>query len=204
MIIRLNEFPLYQIIAGGGFELMSGICRGMYTGLFLLVVGILIFPLFAIPSRAVDNQIQERRLSFYNTHTHERLTVIYKKGGGYVLGAMAKISHILRDHRANEIHAIDPRLMDFLYDLLTAVNNHGQVHIISGFRSPKTNAKLRQKSKGVARGSLHMQGKALDFRLPGTDTALLRDTARKMKRGGVGYYKKSDFIQIDTGRVRNW
>jgi uncharacterized protein YcbK (DUF882 family) len=183
---------------------MSGICRGVYTGLFLLVAGILIFPLFAIPSRAIDNQIQERRLSFYNTHTNERLTVIYKKGGGYVLGAMAKISHILRDHRANEIHAIDPRLMDFLYDLLTAVNNHGEVHIISGFRSPKTNAKLRQKSKGVARGSLHMQGKALDFRLPGTDTALLRDTARNMKRGGVGYYKKSDFIQIDTGRVRNW
>jgi len=183
---------------------MSGICRGMYPGLFFWVVGVLIFHFLAIPSRAIDNQIQERRLSFYNTHTRERVTVIYKKGDGYVPGAMEKIGYILRDHRSNEIHAIDPRLMDFLYDLLTKVNNHGEVHIISGYRSPKTNAKLRQKSKGVAGGSLHMQGKALDFRLPGTDTAVLRDTARKMKRGGVGYYKKSDFIQIDTGRVRNW
>jgi uncharacterized protein YcbK (DUF882 family) len=157
-----------------------------------------------VPSRAVDESNQERRLSFYNTHTHERLTVIYKKGNVYVPGAMEKISHILRDHRASETHAMDPRLMDFLYDLLTEVNNHGEVHIISGYRSPETNAKLRKTSKGVARRSRHMQGQALDFRLPGTDTAVLRDTARKMKRGGVGYYKKSDFIQIDMGRVRNW
>jgi uncharacterized protein YcbK (DUF882 family) len=157
-----------------------------------------------VPSRAVDESNQERRLSFYNTHTHERLTVIYKKGNVYVPGAMEKISHILRDHRASETHAMDPRLMDFLYDLLTEVNNHGEVHIISGYRSPETNAKLRKTSKGVARRSRHMQGQALDFRLPGTDTAVLRDTARKMKRGGVGYYKKSDFIQIDTGRVRDW
>ena len=117
---------------------------------------------------------------------------------------MEKISKILRDHRSGDIHPIDPKLMDFLYDLLTKVDNHSEVHIISGYRSPATNKKLRQRSKGVASRSLHMQGKALDFRLPGTDTALLRDTARKMKRGGVGYYKKSDFIQIDTGRVRNW
>ncbi len=167
-------------------------------------ISICILLLLSGPARAVDESNQERRLSFYNTHTHERLTVIYKKGNVYVPGAMEKISHILRDHRASETHAMDPRLMDFLYDLLTEVNNHGEVHIISGYRSPKTNSKLRKKSKGVARGSRHMQGQALDFRLPGTDTAVLRDTARKMKRGGVGYYKNSDFIQIDMGRVRNW
>jgi uncharacterized protein YcbK (DUF882 family) len=183
---------------------MSGHFRGAHFHRFLTGLVILIFIFLSIPSPAKDNQTLERRLSFYNTHTHERLTVIYKKGDGYVVGAMKKINYILRDHRANEIHAIDPRLMDFLYDLLTEVNNHGEVHIISGYRSPKTNSKLRRKSKGVAGGSLHMQGKALDFRLPGTDTAALRDTARRMKRGGVGYYKKSDFIQIDTGRVRSW
>jgi uncharacterized protein YcbK (DUF882 family) len=94
--------------------------------------------------------------------------------------------------------------MDYLYDLLTEVGNHGEVHIISGYRAPETNTKLRKRSKGVAAGSLHMQGKALDFRLPGTDTAVLRDKALAMKQGGVGYYKKSDFIQIDTGRVRRW
>ncbi|MDX2502436.1 MAG: DUF882 domain-containing protein [Deltaproteobacteria bacterium] len=182
---------------------MSGHGRSVQLTL-LLLQGAFILLLLTAPSRAVENQPPERRLSFYNTHTRERLTVVYKKGGGYILGAMEKISKILRDHRADEIHAIDPGLMDFLYDLLTEVDNHGEVHIISGYRSPKTNTKLRRKSKGVARGSLHMQGKALDFRLPGTDTVVLRDTARRMKRGGVGYYRKSDFIQIDTGRVRNW
>jgi uncharacterized protein YcbK (DUF882 family) len=145
-----------------------------------------------------------RTLSFYNTHTHERLTVTYKKDDAYIPEAMGKISHILRDHRTGDIHPIDPKLMDFLYDLLTAVDNHGEVHIISGYRSSKTNKKLRGRSKGVAAGSLHMKGKALDFRLPGTDTAVLRDTARAMKRGGVGYYRKLDFVQIDTGRVRIW
>ena len=146
----------------------------------------------------------ERTLSFYNTHTHERLTVTYKKGGTFIFEALKKISTILRDHRSGDIHPIDPELMDFLYDLLTEVNNHGEVHIISGYRSPATNKKLRGRSKGVAAGSLHMQGKALDFRLPGTDTIVLRDKARAMKRGGVGYYQKLDFVQIDTGRVRFW
>ena len=146
----------------------------------------------------------ERSLSFYNTHTHERLTVIYKKDAAYVQEALGKINTILRDHRTGDIHPIDPKLIDFLYDLLSEVDNHGEVHIISGYRSPVTNKKLRGRSKGVAAGSLHMQGKALDFHLPGTDTAVLRDTARAMKRGGVGYYKKLDFVQIDTGRVRTW
>ena len=145
-----------------------------------------------------------RTLSFYNTHTNECLTVTYKKDGTFIPEALKKIDHILRDHRTGDIHPIDPRLMDFLYDLLTEVDNHGEVHIISGYRSPKTNKKLRGRSKGVAAGSLHMKGKALDFRLPGTDTAVLRDTARAMKRGGVGYYRKLDFVQIDTGRVRYW
>ena len=146
----------------------------------------------------------ERTLSFYNTHTHERLSVMYRNGDGYISEAMDQIANILRDHRTGEIHPIDPELLDFLYDLLTEVGNHGKVHIISGYRSPATNKKLRNRSKGVASRSQHMKGKALDFRLPGTDTAVLRDTARAMKRGGVGYYQKLDFIQIDTGRVRFW
>ena len=146
----------------------------------------------------------ESKLSFYNTHTREHLTVIYKKGDRYVPESLEKINYILRDHRSGDVHPIDPKLMDYLYDLLTEVDNHGEVHIISGYRAPKTNAKLRKRSKGVAAGSLHKKGKALDFRLPGTDTAVLRDNALTMKRGGVGYYQKSDFIQIDTGRFRRW
>ncbi len=162
------------------------------------------FVLILFPLIVWGQSVTDRTLSFYNTHTRERLTVTYKNGDAYIPEAMKKIANILRDHRTGDIHPIDPQLMDFLYDLLTAVDNHGEVHIISGYRSPKTNKKLRGRSKGVAAGSLHMQGKALDFRLPGTDTAVLRDTARAMKRGGVGYYRKLDFVQIDTGRVRIW
>ena len=163
---------------------------------------ILIVSVFCAPHQGQSET--QRVLSFYNTHTHERLTVNYKEGDSYIPEAMDKIAIILRDHRTGDVHPIDPELMDFLYDLLTEVGNHSEVHIISGYRSPATNKKLRQNSKGVASKSQHMQGKALDFRLPGTDTAVLRDTARAMKRGGVGYYRKLDFVQIDTGRVRNW
>lgn len=163
---------------------------------------ILFVYVFSVPFQGETET--QRVLSFYNTHNHERLTVTYKAGDSYIPEAMDKIAIILRDHRTGGIHPIDPQLMDFLYDLLTEVGNHGEVHIISGYRAPTTNKKLRQKSKGVASKSQHMQGKALDFRLPGTDTAILRDTARAMKRGGVGYYRKLDFVQIDTGRVRNW
>ncbi len=145
-----------------------------------------------------------RTLKFYNTHTHERVTVMYKKDGHYIPEALEKIAYIVRDHRTGEIHPIDVKLLDFLYDLLAEVGNQGEVHIISGYRSPATNQLLRKRSNGVAKSSLHMQGKALDFRLPGTDTKFLRDTAKAMKRGGVGYYKKTDFIQIDTSRVRSW
>ncbi len=145
-----------------------------------------------------------RTLKFYNTHTHERVTVMYKKDGHYIPEALEKIAYIVRDHRTGEIHPIDVKLLNFLYDLLAEVGNQGEVHIISGYRSPATNQLLRKRSNGVAKSSLHMQGKALDFRLPGTDTKFLRDTAKAMKRGGVGYYKKTDFIQIDTGRVRSW
>ena len=160
--------------------------------------------LSALPLSAANGSDNLRQLKFYNTHTHERLTVVYKKGEHYDPESLKKIDHIMRDHRTGDAHAMDPKLWDYLYDLLTEVGNHGEVHIISGYRSPKTNNKLRNKSKGVAAGSLHMQARALDFRLPGTATSVLRDRALKMKRGGVGYYRKSDFLQIDTGRFRFW
>lgn len=154
---------------------------------------------------ASANGSDERRLRFYQTHTEEHLEAIYKKGDRYVPEALEKISYIMRDYRTGQVHPMEPKLLDFLYDLLTAVNNHGEVHIISGFRSSETNKKLHeQDDKGVSQRSLHMQGRALDFRLPGTDTKRLRDAALAMKRGGVGYYLESDFIQIDTGRVRFW
>ena len=168
----------------------------------LVLICFIFLPVRQSPAESPSGSL--RQFVFYNTHTYERLTVTYKNGENYISQALKKIDYILRDHRSGEIHAIDPNLLDYLYDLLTEVGNHGEVHIISGYRSPKTNKKMRKNSKGVAAGSLHMKGKALDFRLPGTATRVLRDTALKLKRGGVGYYKKSDFIQIDTGRFRFW
>ena len=198
MVIGRSDVNFYSIMQFIMISLLNATKRGRDLSLILSLL-LLLVPL-ASPAIALT----ERSLSFYNTHTGEKLTVIYRRHGKYIPESLEKINTILRDHRSGDIHPIDPKLMDYLYDLQTKVGNHGGVHIISGYRSPETNRKLRRNSKAVAQGSLHMQGKALDFRLPGTDTAELRDAARKMKRGGVGYYKKSDFIQIDTGRVRHW
>lgn len=170
-------------------------CCGRLSGCLIIVLLAVIFD-----ARAAE----QRALRFYNTHTHERISVTYKQGGGYAPEALAQINHILRDHRSGDVYRIDAELLDFLYDLLQKLDYHDEVHIISGYRSPKTNATLRKKSSGVAAGSLHMQGKALDFRLPGVSTSKVRDAALAMKRGGVGYYQKLDFVHIDTGRVRRW
>ena len=170
----------------------------LFVPMIVFIIGSYGYPCLA------ESENKERRLKFLNTHTDERVDVIYKRGEVFLPEALRKIDHILRDHRSGEIHPIDPVLLDFLYDLLSELGYYGEVHIISGYRSPKTNQKLRERSTGVAKGSMHMHGKALDFRLPGVDTAIIRKTALAMKRGGVGYYKKLDFVQIDTGRVRSW
>jgi uncharacterized protein YcbK (DUF882 family) len=147
---------------------------------------------------------QERTLSFYNTHTQEHLIVVYRRGSEYVQAGLARIDHIMRDHVSGREHPIDPLLLDLLYDLLENVGYHGEVHIISGYRSPETNAMMHERDKDVVLGSMHTQGRALDLRLPGLETRKLYEIARSMKRGGTGYYRRSDFVQIDTGRVRAW
>jgi len=170
----------------------------------LILPFLLLFALGGLLTRPTE-AFEERRLSFCQTHTQERVSVVYKIGDHYQAEALGKVNQIFRDHRSGEVYPIDPELLDFLHDLLTVVNNHGEVHIISAYRSPQTNEKLRRTGGGgVARSSLHMKGKALDFRLPGTDTKQLRDAALAMRRGGVGYYPELDFVQIDIGRVRWW
>jgi uncharacterized protein YcbK (DUF882 family) len=146
----------------------------------------------------------ERVLAFYNTHNGEHLTVVYRRGADYPPDALDKIKHILRDPLNGEEHAVDPGLLDFLYDLLQKAKYQGEVHVVCGYRCLETNTALHKRSADVVLGSQHLQGRALDFRLPGFDTKRLYDLARSMKRGGTGYYRKSDFIQIDTGRVRSW
>ena len=145
------------------------------------------------------------RLRLYNTHTGERVDVVYRRGTAYDDRAVEALEACLRDHRTGDRHPVDPRLFDLLTSLAAAVGRpDGEFHVISGFRSPRTNEMLRQSRQGIARHSLHMEGQAIDVRLPGVTTASLRDTALDMARGGVGYYRASDFVHVDTGRVRRW
>lgn len=145
-----------------------------------------------------------RELSFYHTHTGKKLSVIYHDGDSYLPPVLQEVNHFLGDFRTGEIHPIDADLLDALYLLQQKTGVEKNYEVISGYRSPKTNSKLRNKSHGVAKRSLHMQGKAIDVRLTGVNTKKLRDTALAMKVGGVGYYRRSDFIHLDTGRVRYW
>ena len=145
-----------------------------------------------------------RALSFYNTHTGERLGVCYYKNGAYCPGAMGQINRILRDHRTGDIEDMDARLMDLLFTVSQRLGGCSPFHIISGYRSPQTNARLRKQSTGVAKFSYHMLGRAIDIRLPGCDTHKLRQACLDLKFGGVGYYPRSDFVHLDTGAFRTW
>ncbi len=154
---------------------------------------------------AIERLFQpERNLSFFNTHTGESLSSCYFRSGRYNPTALKDINYILRDHRTGGIKAIETHLLDILHALSIELKTDAPFHVISGYRSSKSNTILRRKSKKVASRSLHMQGKAIDIRLPECSTAVLRDTALKLRAGGVGYYPRSDFIHIDTGRVRYW
>jgi uncharacterized protein YcbK (DUF882 family) len=146
----------------------------------------------------------ERDLSFYNIHTGEKLTTAYWEKGTYLKPSLTDINHILRDYRTGDIMPIDVKLLDLLFTLQRRLETTEPIHVISGYRSPKTNQMLRQQSSGVAKGSLHLQGKAIDIRVPGISLKTLHKAAVQIKRGGVGYYPKSDFVHVDTGRVRYW
>ena len=150
------------------------------------------------------SSIGERSLSFFHTHTHETLEVTYSVGGEYVESALEEINDFLADFRTGDEIVIDPLLLDYIYDVRASLHSNGTYEVISAYRSPKTNEKLRSKSNGVAKKSQHLLGKAIDVRLRNINSRDLRDAALKIKRGGVGYYKKSDFVHMDTGRVRHW
>lgn len=145
-----------------------------------------------------------RTLGFFNTHTNETLKATYWRSGAYDQGAIRDIDYILRDHRSGDVFSMDLGLFDLLVDLHRRTGSRKPFEVISGYRSPVTNAKLAAASNGVAKHSMHMDGKAIDIRLRDVDLAELRINALAMKAGGVGYYPKSDFVHVDTGRVRQW
>ncbi len=146
----------------------------------------------------------ERHLNLFNLHTEERLRVAYWAGGAYDPTALSQIDHLLRDHRTGERHPIDRSLLHLLHRLQQQVGPRREIHVISGYRSPTTNAMLRRTSNGVAKRSMHTEGRAIDVRVPKVATQHLYDLARNLRGGGVGLYRKSAFVHLDTGRVRNW
>lgn len=146
-----------------------------------------------------------RALSFVHTHTHERIELVYAVADTYVPNALLSLNRFLRDHYSGEIGVIDPRLFDLLHQVQQAVGSTRPFEVISGYRCPTTNATLREtRGGGVARNSLHVEGRAIDVRLPGVALTDLRDAALSLKAGGVGFYPGQRFVHIDTGRVRRW
>lgn len=161
----------------------------------------------AVPfgARAALATREERSLSFDHTHTGERLELVYAVGGTYVPQALATLNRFLRDHYTGDIGVIDPQLFDVLHRLRTELGSSARFQVISGYRCPATNATLKAtRGGGVASHSLHMDGKAIDVRLPGTALGDLRDAALGLRAGGVGYYQRDQFVHVDTGRVRHW
>ncbi len=204
-----NPSPLPRTRATGGTSVSWGVMNRrkidrrefLKMGALAAVAGLSPVPSFAALDRFSP---PVRRLSFYNTHTEETLEAAYCVRGRYRPEALRDINHILRDHRTGEIAPVDPGLLDLLHDLSRRVGTSSPFHVISGYRSPATNATLRTRSRNVARHSLHMAGKAVDIRLPGCGLGSLRQAALDLKRGGVGFYPGSNFVHLDVGRVRFW
>ena len=184
---------------------MSNVFRANRRRFLATAAAAICAPALLLPKRArAYERPAVRKLAFLHTHTGEKLSIVYAEGGDYVPEALKAIDRLLRDHRTGDIHAIDPALLDQLSDLAEAAGSHRPYEVICGYRCPATNAMLRDNGRGVARKSLHMSGRAIDIRLPGVPLSALRETALTLAAGGVGYYPQSDFIHIDTGRVRHW
>lgn len=145
-----------------------------------------------------------RSLCLYNTHSAERLTAEYWVDGWYNPDARARLNHILRDWRTGEVTEIDPALLDLLHQIQSRTDTTAPLHVVCGYRSPATNARLARTNRGVARNSFHIKGMAVDIRLPDYNLRGLRQLALDLRVGGVGYYPRSGFVHVDTGPVRTW
>jgi uncharacterized protein YcbK (DUF882 family) len=182
----------------------------MKLGIPLRARWLLVFLLAATCGRALESAgtlPREYRLRFYNTHTNERLDIVYRRGDSYLPEALATLDRYLRDSLTGVVRHFEPRLFDLLYDLTASLHDAGgEIDVICGYRTPQTNEFLRTRgpNSGVAVHSLHMLAEAIDIRLPGVATSAVRDAALRLRRGGVGYYRDSNFVHVDVGRVRRW
>ena len=172
--------------------------------LFKLGVGLAVSTVPGLATASALVNAPSRQVAFHNLHTGESLDAVYWEEGRYMSGALAEVNHVLRDYRSGDVHPIDPRLLDLLDSLSTRLETKGPFHVISGYRSPKTNAMLHARSSGVASKSLHMKGLAIDIRLADVDLARLHKAALSLRAGGVGYYPYEQFVHVDVGPVRQW
>jgi uncharacterized protein YcbK (DUF882 family) len=173
-----------------------------HTGLISMAMGST--PLFAANSPLILPQEDARTLKLKNLHTGERVNTTYWEKGEYLVDGLAEIYFLMRDHRANQVAAMDLTLLNELHHIQQTLDTQQEIYLVSGYRSPETNNKLRQNHEGVAKHSFHMQGRALDFRIPGIRTSYLHKATLANSDGGVGYYRRSGFIHLDTGRKRHW
>lgn len=159
-----------------------------------------------IPGTAMAGRLSlpHYKVSIVHAHTKEKFDGVYRIGNKYLPDAFRKINYFMRDFRTNDLHTIDPHLIDILASLQVRSRQNGPIELYSGYRSPKTNAMLRNTSTGVAKKSYHLKGQAADIHIPGYSTKQLRNIAQELKVGGVGYYPRSGFIHVDTGDVRTW
>ncbi|SPR98998.1 YcbK family protein [Cupriavidus taiwanensis] len=180
------------------------------TGTLALAAGLMpLAPRRALASLPANQALaglpDARTLAFDHTHTGERVSLVYAVGDRFVPEALTTLNGFLRDHYSGKVGAIDPQLFDLLFQVRRELGTDKPFQVISGYRSPATNSRLRNsRSGGVAKHSLHMDGKAIDIRLAGVSLADVRDAARSLQGGGVGYYESDQFVHIDTGRVRYW
>jgi uncharacterized protein YcbK (DUF882 family) len=157
------------------------------------------------PASAAEAPLREYRLRLFHTHTNERIDIVYRRGDVYVQDAVNRLDQFLRDHRTGGVRQLDERLFDLLHDLAESVGRaEAEIDIVCGYRTPWSNEFLRSTTSGVASHSLHMEGEAIDIRIPGVRAGELRTAALALHRGGVGFYPKSQFVHVDVGRVRRW
>lgn len=158
----------------------------------------------AAPAMAAPLAGGVRRIALHNVNTNEQFSGVYWADGAYKADALRKLDVLLRDHRAKQVCRFDPRLFDLLSRVHQAVDSDEPFRIICGFRSKRTNAVARRRSRGVAKQSYHTRGMAVDVRLPDVELSAIADAAQELELGGVGYYPRSGFVHLDVGPVRSW
>ena len=170
-----------------------------------LIGAVLVGARWMCPSIASARDLPEGRLKFVNVWTNEQLDVTYRnEDGRYDLEALDDVNYLLRCHYTDEVGAIDVRVLEHLNLVLNSLGGDREVQVISGFRSPEYNALLVRSGRRAARNSLHIQGQAIDIRIPGVHPKTVRNAALGLKYGGVGYYPRSKFVHLDSGPFRHW